>query len=71
MTDTIRTAHNVDDPGSANPYLIGNMAPVVREVTAFDLPVTGTIPVELDGRWLRNGPNPRGPVDPATHHWFL
>ena len=71
MTDTIRTAHDVDDPSSANPYLIGNMAPVEREVTAFDLPVTGSIPVELDGRWLRNGPNPRGPVDPATHHWFL
>ena len=71
MTDTIRTAHDVDDPNSANPYLIGNMAPVEQEVTAFDLPITGSVPRDLDGRWLRNGPNPRGPVDPTTHHWFL
>ena len=71
MTDTIRTAHDVDDPNSANPYLIGNMAPVEQEVTAFDLPITGSVPGDLDGRWLRNGPNPRGPVDPTTHHWFL
>ncbi|MCI0347539.1 MAG: carotenoid oxygenase family protein, partial [Chloroflexi bacterium] len=38
-----------------NRYLTGNFAPVETEVTAFDLPVTGTIPVELDGRYLRNG----------------
>ena len=66
MTDTLRPNDAV-----TNLYLVGNMAPVEREVTAFDLPVTGTIPSELDGRWLRNGPNPRGDVDPRTHHWFL
>ena len=54
-----------------NPYVEGSMAPVADEVTAFDLPVTGTIPEELEGRWLRNGPNPRSAVDPSTHHWFL
>ena len=54
-----------------NPYLEGNFAPVVEEVTAFDLEVTGTLPAGLDGRLLRNGPNPRGPVDPATHPWFV
>jgi len=54
-----------------NPYLAGAMAPVVEEVTAHDLPVTGTLPDELEGRWLRNGPNPRGAVDAGTHHWFL
>ena len=56
---------------SDNPYLAGNMAPVADEVTAFDLEVAGEIPVELEGRWLRNGPNPLGEIDPATHHWFL
>ena len=56
---------------SPNPYLAGNMAPVTDEVTAFDLEVTGEIPVELEGRWLRNGPNPVGDVDVASHHWFL
>jgi len=56
---------------STNMYLEGNFAPVREELTAFDLPVTGQIPAELDGRYLRNGPNPVGPVDPAMHHWFV
>ena len=48
-------------------YLSGNYAPVTEEVTAFDLPVIGELPAELDGRYLRNGPNPIGrgrPADP-------
>lgn len=53
-----------------NPYLAGNMAPVEQEITAFDLPVTGDIPAALEGRWLRNGPNPMGDIDAAKHHWF-
>ena len=53
-----------------NLYLSGNAAPVPDEITAENLMVTGTIPAELEGRWLRNGPNPIGEVDPATHHWF-
>ena len=28
-----------------NPYLIGNFAPVTEEVTAFDLPVIGELPL--------------------------
>ena len=52
-----------------NRYLEGNFAPVSEEVTAVDLSVTGTIPDWLDGRYLRNGPNPIG-ADPATYHWF-
>jgi carotenoid cleavage dioxygenase len=54
-----------------NLYLSGNYAPVREEVTAFDLPVEGELPVELEGRYLRNGPNPVDAVDPATHHWFM
>jgi len=53
-----------------NRYLAGSHAPVTEEVTAFDLPVEGAIPEELAGRYLRNGPNPLGDVDPETHHWF-
>ena len=53
-----------------NAYVEGNYAPVTEEVTAVDLPVIGELPVDLTGRYLRNGPNPAGPVDPATHHWF-
>jgi carotenoid cleavage oxygenase len=54
----------------ANPYLDDFLAPVSAEVTATDLPVTGHIPEFLDGRYLRNGPNPVAEVDPVTYHWF-
>ncbi|BAX91012.1 carotenoid oxygenase family protein [Mycobacterium shigaense] len=55
---------------SANPYLEGFLAPVRTEVTATDLEVSGHLPGHLDGRYLRNGPNPVAEVDPATYHWF-
>ncbi|MGD0937826.1 MAG: carotenoid oxygenase family protein [Streptosporangiaceae bacterium] len=51
-------------------FLQGSFAPVAKEITAFDLPVTGRIPAELNGRYLRNGPNPLGLDDP-NYHWFL
>ncbi|MFD8141496.1 carotenoid oxygenase family protein [Streptomyces sp. NPDC059708] len=54
-----------------NRYLSGRFAPVTEEVTAYDLPVTGRIPAHLDGRYLRNGPNPLGVEDPAAHIWTL
>ncbi|MFJ6379264.1 carotenoid oxygenase family protein [Kitasatospora sp. NPDC092039] len=54
-----------------NRYLSGNFAPVTEEVTAYDLPVTGRIPAHLDGRYLRNGPNPLGIEDPVAHLWTL
>jgi carotenoid cleavage oxygenase len=56
-----RPAHN---------YLEGNFGPVHEEITAVDLDVTGTIPAELDGRFLRNGPNPITAPDPEKYHWF-
>ena len=54
-----------------NRYLQGNMAPVRQEVTATELEVTGAIPGDLDGRYLRNGPNPVTDPDPAAYHWFV
>lgn len=56
--------------GTSNVYLEGNLAPVHEEATATELEVTGTIPEHLDGRYLRNGPNPVGDPDPASYHWF-
>jgi carotenoid cleavage dioxygenase len=56
---------------AANRYLAGNFAPVTTEVTATDLPVIGRIPDALNGRYLRNGPNPVTPPDPSTYHWFI
>jgi len=42
-------------------------APVDREVESEDLAVTGHIPSELSGSYIRNGPNPRRPGG----HWFM
>ncbi|MFE7660339.1 carotenoid oxygenase family protein [Streptomyces celluloflavus] len=50
------------------PHLAGNFAPVTDELTAYDLPVTGAIPPELSGWYLRNGPNPK---DADSPHWFF
>lgn len=54
-----------------NRYLEGAFAPLHDEYTLTDLTVTGTIPDYLDGRYLRNGPNPIGEVDPELYHWFI
>ena len=58
-----------------NRFLRGPFAPVEEEITAFGLPVTGTLPAGLNGRYLRNGPNTLGLEDPGYRfcegHWFL
>ncbi len=48
-------------------HMRGPYAPVSEEVEAFDLPVRGRIPDELNGRYVRNGANPKHGV---TMHWF-
>lgn len=53
-----------------NRYLLGNFAPVTDELSVTGLPVEGSIPKELNGRLLRNGPNPIV-ADPAAYHWFI
>ncbi|MFZ4518491.1 MAG: carotenoid oxygenase family protein [Microthrixaceae bacterium] len=53
----------------ARDYVSGPLAPVTDELTVADLPVTGSLPAGLDGRYVRNGPNPLD-ADPATQHWF-
>lgn len=55
----------------ANRYLEGEFAPIDREYTLTDLEVAGSIPDYLDGRYLRNGPNPIGEIDPQLYHWFI
>jgi carotenoid cleavage dioxygenase-like enzyme len=59
-----------DTPPQVRDYVSGALAPVAEELTAVDLPVTGTLPEELNGRYVRNGPNPLD-ADPASQHWFL
>ncbi|MGW1797627.1 carotenoid oxygenase family protein [Streptomyces sp. NPDC001984] len=53
------------------PFLEGAFTPVTEELTAYDLPVAGRIPRELNGRFLRNGPNVLGLEDPRARHWML
>ena len=52
-----------------NPYLAGPYAAVDTEIDATDLPVIGEIPRDLDGVYLRNGPNPQFPPV-GRYHWF-
>lgn len=58
----------LDDARTELPWhLRGNYAPVMDEVEAFDLAVEGELPAELNGRFFRNGANPKhGP----SAHWF-
>ncbi|MET0246327.1 MAG: carotenoid oxygenase family protein [Sphingomonas sp.] len=56
-------------PSASSPFVEGIHQPMVEELTLEDLPVTGTIPPALDGRYLRIGPNPIRPAT-AGHHWF-
>ena len=53
----------------ANPYLEGMHTPVRREIDAPELEIIGDVPSDLNGIYLRNGPNPRRqPL--GIHHWF-
>jgi carotenoid cleavage dioxygenase-like enzyme len=58
-------------PQQPHPFLSGIHAPMGQELTLENLPVEGRIPVELDGRYLRIGPNPVTPPHPGAYHWFV
>ncbi|MEU2133212.1 alpha/beta fold hydrolase [Streptomyces sp. NPDC018352] len=49
-------------------YLRGRFAPVPEEHSAAGLTVRGSLPPDLDGHYLRNGPNPLPGEDKG--HWF-
>ena len=56
-------------PETGAPYwLQGNFAPVSVETTTTDLAVTGSLPKELAGLYVRNGSNP---LSGSSPHWFL
>ncbi len=52
-----------------SPFLSGLHTPMADELTMTDLAVSGRIPPELDGRYVRIGPNPHF-ADGKGHHWF-
>ncbi len=54
---------------AGNPFLTGVHTPLRAEETFADLEITGTIPADLSGKYLRNGPNPIE-ADPNSYHWF-
>jgi len=53
----------------ASPFLKGNFAPVTEQRTIDGLRVTGTLPKDLEGMFVRNGPNPQFPPK-GKYHWF-
>ncbi len=55
-------------PDDTPSHLKGNGRPVTEELTLTDLEVTGSIPAELDGRYVRNGANP---LSGTSAHPFL
>lgn len=52
-----------------NPFLNGGFAPVHEEIVVESLKVIGQLPGELDGMFVRNGPNPQFPPK-NRYHWF-
>ncbi len=54
---------------AGNPYLDGLFAPVTDERTDTDLQVIGELPADLDGVFVRNGPNPQF-TPTGRYHWF-
>ncbi|MCP9206678.1 carotenoid oxygenase family protein [Streptomyces sp. NEAU-Y11] len=65
---TTTTAERPTTGPAAKPYVSGHYTPVVDEVTAHGLTVHGTLPPELNGRYFRNGHNPKPGYTPT--HWF-
>jgi len=68
MSSTIKP---IDAPFGHNhgPLLTGGFAPGTDELVLEDLPIEGKIPVDLNGVYLRNGPNPM--FEPkASYHYF-
>ena len=55
---------------SENVFLKGNWYPV-DESSSDNLEVIGEIPQELNGLFLRNGPNPKEPIDHKNYHPFF
>lgn len=62
-------AERVSGTNEENPYLIGPYAPVDSEISADELRVIGEIPRDLEGVYLRNGPNPAY-APRGRYHWF-
>jgi carotenoid cleavage dioxygenase len=54
-----------------NHYLEANFSPVKEVLNATKLDVIGSVPRDLFGTYLRNGPNPKLQASPKKYHWFM
>lgn len=69
MTETMPAGAVRPAAAEHNPYLHPPYAPIHDEIEAGPLEVIGEVPADLDGVYLRNGPNPR--FEPqGRYHWF-
>ncbi len=76
ITEQVLGSAALDVPGRPdwalshdNPYLHGVYAPLSTETAVISLDVIGEIPRDLNGTYLRNGPNPaHAPIN--RYHWF-
>ena len=62
VDDVLYKVHKVQEYNAATPHLQGNFKPIVGEQhdgMVSNLEVIGTLPEELSGLYLRNGPNLR------------
>ncbi|MFT3856318.1 MAG: carotenoid oxygenase family protein [Aquabacterium sp.] len=66
-----RTGTSAPGTTAGNPFVEGVFAPVGEELTLHNLRVEGELPPDLDGMYVRIGPNPLKPPHTARHHWFM
>jgi len=63
---SLRNADHMTAGTASLSYPSAMMTPAPDEIDTVDLPVTGALPLELTGRYFRNGPNPL-PGEPVRH----
>lgn len=62
-----RTPYNKE----LTPFVQGGFQPVTQEITVENLSVIGKLPIDLDGQYIKNGPNSFFLPQPGQpYHWF-
>lgn len=59
MTAGLRPSAPAPVDVSSTPHLQGLFAPTATEIDVADLRIDGELPTDIDGDYIRNGPNPR------------
>ena len=67
----MHVVRDIDDQAVRDSFRTGVYERANFETTTFELPVTGQLPEELTGRYLRLGPNVMSPPDPIDYHWWI